>query len=84
MHETDLVTMRVQLDGWFDTGATSANLSVARYHYVPDAPTSKRLSERHELFGYLGEVFLNGQTEADLTRHLTKAFSTYTTAMLLP
>jgi len=84
LRDTDLITLRASLTGWFDTGSTTANLSVARYHYRPALPTSQRLSERHEIMGYVGEVFLDEFSETDLNRHMVEAFSRFTTAMLLP
>ena len=84
MPPTDLIVMRATLHGWFDTGSTTAEVNVGKYHYEPEAAVSKRLSERHELFGYSGECFLSETVEQDLTRHLMKALGTFTTAMCLP
>jgi len=84
MRETDLVTLRVTLMGWFDTGATSYDIALARYHYAPDKAVSERLGDRFELLRYHGERFLNESAQEDLTRWILKAVDQYSTAMLLP
>lgn len=84
MHETDLVTMRISLSGWFDTGSTDYDMRLARHHYAPEEPVSKRLSAAEELTRYSGTLFLNEQTQDDLTRWSLKLIDHYATSMLLP
>lgn len=84
MPETDLLVLHFHLDGWFDTGATSVAVSVARHHYNPTGGGTSRLSAREELMGYRSEVFLTEHIQEDLTMRMNKALSTFSTAMLLP
>jgi len=84
MRKTELVTMRVSLSGWFDTGAITASTSVAHHEYIPDGPTGKRLGQREEIVGWMGEIFMTEASEQEVTRHIMKAFDAFTTRMALP
>jgi len=84
MRKTKLVTMHASLNGWMDTGATSLAITVARHNYEPEGPIGKRLTEREEIVGYTAEIFLSEMVEQDITNRLLKAFSEYSTALLLP
>jgi hypothetical protein len=84
MTETDLYTLHVSLHGWFDTGMTTYGIRLARYHYAPEAPVSKRLTTATELLDMRGELFLSDTAQKDLTRWTLKAIDHYATGMLLP
>jgi len=84
MQPTDLVTMRVWLHGWFDTGRTSVSISVSRCHYDPEAANKDRITEKEEIRTYEAEVFLTDDAESEITRQIGRAFSDYAATMMLP
>lgn len=82
--ETELVTCRISLTGFFDTGSTLYHVALAKHTYDPGAEVGRRLSDREELLLIRGERFLTEGAQDDITRYALKAIDHYATRMLLP